>query len=249
MKNKIHNRFLMGYKVFNSDLKAILFHKKAVINTINPHSYCVSLDDNFFRESLEDSDFLIPDGIGICLAFQYLFKKQIKKITGADLHSFFLKHLNSTNGKAFYLGASDNTLIKIKERVKKEHPKIDVKFYSPPFKKEFNQTENNIILKEINQYNPDVLFVGMTAPKQEKWVHRNKEKINVNYICSIGAVFDFYSRKSRRAPKFVQKIGLEWLFRSLMSFRLARRNLTSNPRFIYHILKFKYFENSFNHTK
>ena len=76
MKNKTNKLFLMGYKVFNSDLKAILFHKNAVINTINPHSYCVSIDDNFFKESLEDSDFLLPDGIGICLAFQYLFKNR-----------------------------------------------------------------------------------------------------------------------------------------------------------------------------
>ena len=94
---------------------------------------------------------------------------------------------------------------------------------------------------EVNVFNPDVLFVGMTAPKQEKWVHLYKNELNANTICSIGAVFDFYAGNIERAPKLMINLGLEWLHRSFKSSRLLRRNFISNPKFILHILKLKFF--------
>ena len=92
---------------------------------------------------------------------------------------------------------------------------------------------------EVNVFNPDVLFVGMTAPKQEKWVHLYKNELNANTICSIGAVFDFYAGNIERAPKLMINLGLEWLHRSFKSSRLLRRNFISNPKFIIHNLKVK----------
>ena len=87
---------------------------------------------------------------------------------------------------------------------------------------------------------PDVLFVGMTAPKQEKWVYQYRQNLNATIICSIGAVFDFYAGNTVRAPKILIDLGLEWLHRSLMSFRLFKRNLISNPKFLIYILKEKF---------
>ena len=95
------------------------------------------------------------------------------------------------------------------------------------------------MLEKVNDFKPDILFVGMTAPKQEKWVFANKDNIDANTIVSIGAVFDFYAGNVNRAPKFIVKIGLEWLHRSLKSRRLLIRNLKSNPIFLYDIIKKK----------
>ena len=92
----------------------------------------------------------------------------------------------------------------------------------------------------VNKFNPDVLFVGMTAPKQEKWVYQNKHNLNSTVICSIGAVFDFYAGNIVRAPKILIDLGLEWVHRSFMSFRLFKRNLISNPKFLIYILKEKF---------
>ena len=81
----------------------------------------------------------------------------------------------------------------------------------------------------------------MTAPKQEKWVYKYKDELNANNICSIGAVFDFYAGNVNRAPKFIIRLGLEWLHRSMKSKRLFKRNFISNPKFILDILKTKFF--------
>ena len=142
------------------------------------------------------------------------------------------------------MGSSTNTLVKIKNNIESEYPSICFKSFSPPFKSVFSQEENSEILNAINSFQPDILFVGMTAPKQEKWVYKHNKHINSKIICSIGAVFDFYSGTAKRAPRWMQKIGLEWMHRSFISpFRLGKRNLLSNPEFIWDILCLKYKKN------
>jgi N-acetylglucosaminyldiphosphoundecaprenol N-acetyl-beta-D-mannosaminyltransferase len=96
------------------------------------------------------------------------------------------------------------------------------------------------MLNVINAFQPNILFVGMTAPKQEKWAYQHKDLLDVNIIASIGAVFDFYAGTVKRAPKWMQNIGLEWLHRSLSSpSRLGKRNMMSNPEFIWDVFKSK----------
>ena len=110
-------------------------------------------------------------------------------------------------------------------------------YYSPPFKDKFSKRDNDKILNEINNQRIDVLFVGMTAPKQEKWVFENKKFLNVNTICSIGAVFDFYSGRIKRSSNLWIALGLEWLPRLLKEpRRLFARNFISSPKFIFKIL-------------
>jgi len=99
--------------------------------------------------------------------------------------------------------------------------------------------------QQVNSVKPDILFVGMTAPKQEKWVYNNIEKLEVNTVCSIGAVFDFYAGNVKRSGQFWISIGLEWLPRFLKEpKRLARRNLVSTPLFILEVLNRKFFRAS-----
>lgn len=236
---------ILTYKVFSGELDGISPAKKQTINTINPHSYVVAKKDKVFREALQDSDILLPDGIGIVMANRLLNKTHIKKIAGSDIHMHLLSEINKTGGKCFYLGASEKTLQKINERLKRDFPAIKAAYYSPPFKKDFSDADNEKMITAINNFNPDVLFVGMTAPKQEKWVHLHKQEINAKIICSIGAVFDFFSGTKKRPGKFWIAIGLEFLPRFLKEpKRLWQRNFVSTPLFIIDVLKSRVNKNS-----
>ena len=113
-----------------------------IINTINPHSYCIALDDPIFRKSLFDSDILLPDGIGFVYASKLLNKKKINKVSGYDLHQYLIKIANKNKSKVFYLGSSTSTLKKIQNNINKDFPNIRLATYSPPFKSKFSTLEN-----------------------------------------------------------------------------------------------------------
>ncbi|WP_282117765.1 WecB/TagA/CpsF family glycosyltransferase [Maribacter aquivivus] len=205
----------LGYNVFNGQLEDIEFGNNILVNTINQYSYCIAEKDSLFKKALQNSDVLLPDGIAIVHASKFLNGYKIKKIAGADIHDFLLHKLNAEYGSCFYFGASESTLAKIESRVKLEFPNIKLKAYSPPFKSEFSSEENIEMISIINKFNPDVLFVGMTAPKQEKWAYENKDNLKTGLICSIGAVFDFYAGTVKRPGQVWIDSGLEWLGRFL----------------------------------
>jgi len=231
---------IMNYEVFVDEFESIDLEIKKIINTINPHSYVTAKSDSVFQEALKKSDFLIPDGSGIVLASKIIYKTDIEKIAGADLHKFLLSKMNEKSGKVFYMGASQKTLDKIEERIKVEYPNIQVQSYSPPYKAEFSVDENDVIIKKINSFKPDVLFVGMTAPKQEKWLHEHKDNLEFKVASCIGAVFDFYAGTVERPSQFWIDIHLEWLPRLLKEpKRLWRRNFISTPLFLWDILLYK----------
>ena len=226
-------------KLYTLPLNEMSLNGKCIINTINPHSYSVAKKDNLFAEALLQSNVLLPDGSGIVLATKLLTGKKIKKIAGADIHQYMLEQANANKQNVFYLGSSQNTLDLIQERILKEFPNIKVASYSPPFKPQFTEKETSAMISVVNAFQPYYLFVGMTAPKQEKWVYANKDRIDAKVITSIGAVFDFYAGNINRAPKWMIDFGIEWLHRSLKSRRLLIRNLKSNPIFLYDIIKEK----------
>jgi N-acetylglucosaminyldiphosphoundecaprenol N-acetyl-beta-D-mannosaminyltransferase len=233
---------ILGYKIYEHTLESIDFAKNKIINTINPHSYCLSRYDKLFYEALHSSDILLPDGTGIVLASKILNNKKINKIAGADIHQYLLQQAHLKSQKIFYLGAAQSTLLLIEGKVKKEYPNITVSSFSPPYKPQFSETETALMLEKVNDFKPDILFVGMTAPKQEKWVFINKENIDANTIVSIGAVFDFYAGTIKRPGNFWVSIGLEWFPRFLKEpKRLARRNLVSTPKFLLEIIWYKIF--------
>ncbi len=111
-------------------------------------------------------------------------------------------------------------------------------FYSPPFKSAFSEDDNSIMINQINAFKPDVLFVGMTAPKQEKWAYANKSLIDVKVICAVGAVFDFYAGTVKRPGEFWINLGLEWFMRLIKEpVHMWKRYLFYGPVFVYKILK------------
>lgn len=221
--NTIESEFL-GYPMFKGQLFEILLKGKTIINTLNQYSFCLAEEDKMFKRALMSSDVLLPDGISIVLSAKFLTGNSLTKIAGADLHEFALKYLNNVYGSCFYLGSKQETIEAIMVKIGEEFPNVTCGGYSPPFKDQFTEEDNEVILQKINEFGPDVLFVGMTAPKQEKWVFQNKDKIQATYICSIGAVFDFYSGKVERPNKFWVKFGLEWFIRFIKEpKRLWRR--------------------------
>ena len=232
----------MNYKIFVDDISSIKIdsNKKQIINTINSHSYVTAKEDKVFEEALHDSDMLIPDGSGIVLAAKHISNEDIQKIAGFDLHLYLLESLNKIEGSVFYMGASQETLNLIHKKMAKEYPKVKVGSYSPPFKSEFSDKENEEIISKVNTFDPDVLFVGMTAPKQEKWLNAHKERLNFKIASSIGAVFDFYAGTIQRPSQFWLDLHLEWLPRLLEEpKRLWKRNFVSTPLFLYDVLLYK----------
>lgn len=216
--------------------------EKLLINTLNAYSFVTASYDESFQAALLKSDILLPDGVSIVMAMKFLKGEQIKKIAGADLFEWEMQRLQKSKGKCFFLGSSNKTLGRIFERCKKEYPDVVVESYSPPYKPAFSNTDSEAMLKAVNSFSPDVLFIGMTAPKQEKWAADNFDKLDTKHVCSIGAVFDFYAGTVKRSPKWVINLGFEWFYRLVSEpKRLWKRYLIGNTKFVLFILKEKWF--------
>ncbi|MBR4131170.1 MAG: WecB/TagA/CpsF family glycosyltransferase [Bacteroidaceae bacterium] len=216
---------------------------KTLINTIYAYSYVVAQKDAFFAEALNRCDYLMPDGAGIVKACRWLKTKSQPKerIAGWDLFMFEMQALNrkTTKSKVMFLGSSEKVLSLIRERAAIDFPNLEVVTYSPPYKSEFSDEDNQAMIKAINDANPDLLWIGMTAPKQEKWTYKHWDKLDIHCHCGcIGAVFDFYAGTVKRAPLWWQKHSLEWLYRLLMEpRRMWRRYIIGNAKFLYYIYK------------
>jgi len=237
--NILENNY-MGYNLFSGKLTDFPKLPKLLINTINQYSFCAAEEDKDFKKALLDSDVLLPDGIGIVLALKATSGESIKKISGSDLHQHLLTELNKNRGKCFYLGSSEITLNKIKERLHLDFPDINCQSFSPPFKEVFSDDENAEMIRRINCFKPDVLFIGMTAPKQEKWANDQKSKIDSKLICTIGAVFDFFAGTVKRPSDFWINMKLEWFVRLCKEpKRMWKRYLYYGPIFMYILLKEK----------
>ncbi len=221
---------VLGYQVFADDLNKIKPHERLVINTLNGHSYTVAKKDHAFNEALHSSDILLPDGASVTLGVQMENGVKIPKIAGYDIFIYLLSQLNDIKGSCFFLGSMQETLDLIEEKIKAEYPHIKVGTYSPPYVQEFSFDQSVEMCTIVNDFRPDVLFVGMTAPKQEKWVHKHKTFLNANIICSIGAVFDFYAGTKKRPADWMIKYNLEWFGRFLAEpKRLFHRYFVSTP--------------------
>ncbi len=137
------------------------------------------------------------------------------------------------------MGSSERVLSLIRERAAREYPELEVVTYSPPYKPVFSDEDNRAIVEAINTANPDLLWIGMTAPKQEKWAYQHWHELDIHCHCgTIGAVFDFYAGTYQRAPQWWQDHSMEWCYRLLKEpRRMWRRYLIGNTEFLWHVLK------------
>ncbi len=216
---------------------------KVLINTVNAHSFNTAQKDSLFADALMRGDALIPDGISIVKACGWLKAKSQPKerIAGWDLFFYEMDKLNKKGGKCFFMGSSENVLSMIRRRVAIDYPDIEVETYSPPYKSEFTKEDNEAIIAAINQYDPDLLWIGMTAPKQEKWVYTHWDELDIHcHVGTIGAVFDFFAGTVERAPIWWREHGLEWAYRLLKEpKRMWRRYIIGNSLFLWNIFKEK----------
>lgn len=228
---------------------------KVLINTINAHSYNTAQKDELFAEALAKGDYLIPDGASIIKACRLLKGKSMPKerIAGWDLFEFEMNKLGGSmpsgnegtterKKKVMFMGSSEKVLGLIKQRAAVDYPNLEVITYSPPYKPVFSDEDNRAIIQAINEADPDLLWIGMTAPKQEKWTYQHWKELNIHcHVGTIGAVFDFYAGTAKRAPQFWQKNSLEWLYRLCIEpKRMWRRYVIGNPLFLWNIQKEKH---------
>lgn len=223
---------------------------KLLINTINAHSFNVAQKDALFAEALANGDVLTADGASIVHACRWLHtpSQPRERVAGWDIFMYEMGALEQqaeqehTHPVVFFMGSSPEVLRRITERAALDFPLLKIDTYSPPYKPEFSPEDNVAIVSAINAAQPDLLWIGMTAPKQEKWTYSVWKNLDVRcHVGTIGAVFDFYAGTSKRAPLWWQQHSLEWLYRLIKEpKRMWRRYIIGNALFVFTILKEKY---------
>ena len=194
---------------------------------------------------------LIPDGVSIVKACKWIKAKSQPKerIAGGDLFSFEMEKLERESEElrtkseeskiVMFMGSSQKVLDLIVKRAAEVYPHLKVVTYSPPYKPEFSDEDNKAIIDAINAANPDLLWIGMTTPKQEKWTYSHWNELNIHcHVGTIGAVFDFFAGTVERAPIWWQEHGLEWLYRLIKEpKRMWRRYIIGNTLFLWNMVK------------
>ncbi len=199
----------------------------------NPHSLVIARNDKRFRDALTTASAVVADGVGCRWGAALSGATLGPRITGFDYFSAVMSSLDTLGGRAFFFGSSEATLRLIRHRAARDFPRAAVGTLSPPFGS-WSDDQNDRMLGEIREFQPDVLWVGMTAPKQEKWVAANSAALQIPVVASIGAVFDYYAGMVYRAPQWVCDLGLEWLYRLPREpKRLWRRTFISAPAFLW----------------
>lgn len=208
---------------------------------LNPHSYVIALEDTDFARALHAADWLIPDGVGVVIASHVLGAGVAERVTGPDVFEALHSRLacSRPGTRIFFLGGTQAVLDRIVDRMRAEHPSLVVSgTYSPPFKPSYTPQEMDEMVRVVNEARTDILWVGLTAPKQEKWTHAALPRLDVRFVGAVGAMFDFYAGTVKRSPAFFRRMGLEWLPRLVQQpRRLWRRMGVSAPVFMWHVLK------------
>ena len=205
----------------------------------NPHSLAVAQCDESFQSALTQANLVVADGVGVTFMARLVGVQIGPRITGTDYFQAVLMALQQRGGgRVFFFGSSQRVLDLIAKRFAADFPSLTLcGALSPPFGS-WSDEENGRMVQVIKDAKPDVLWVGMTAPKQEKWVEQNRWQLNTPMIGSIGAVFDFYAGTYSRAPQWICQIGLEWAYRFILEpRRMWERNFVSSPKFVWLVLR------------
>jgi len=243
------NKFIKKIKFCSFDFKNekdINFYLKTVsekkkINIfLNPHSLITAKKNKLFLDSLNKADFVFSDGIGITVALNLFNKYKFLRITGLQISELIIK--KTYYKKFFFLGSDIRSLKLLKKNILLTNSTHNIRYFSPDFVDKFSTKHNSLILKKINNFKPDFLFVGMTAPKQEIWSQQNKQKIlSKTSIFNVGAAINYlsYSNIHKKIIIFMSTLGIEWLYRLLLDpKKMWKRTFISFPMFILEYLKY-----------
>ncbi|MDB5243945.1 MAG: acetyl-mannosamine transferase [Spirosoma sp.] len=214
--------------------KVIANHEKGYVVTPNLDHIVKLEEDPEFVYCYENAALVLADGNPVVWASRFLGTPLKELVTGSDLFQVLCQHAAERGHTLFFLGGLEGVAQKAADELKKQYPQIKVVgVYSPPFGFEKNQDENLRIIEMINAVKPNILFVGVGAPKQEKWMYKNIGQLDVNVALGIGASFDFVAGTVKRAPKLFRQMGMEWFWRvSNEPRRLFKRYFIDSARFV-----------------
>jgi N-acetylglucosaminyldiphosphoundecaprenol N-acetyl-beta-D-mannosaminyltransferase len=224
--------------------------KRMSVACVNPHSQIIAESDPSFKSSLESFDFLLPDGMGTVLASRFLEGHIKTRITGPDFFRMLSETLDTPGNtyNYYFLGSTPQVLQWIKENMALRYPNIPVAgTFSPPIGP-FSIRDNSNMVTQINQVQPNILWVGLTAPKQEKWIISHLPRLDVQLAAAIGAEFDYLAGTKKRPPDWMRKVGLQWVHRFINEpKRTWRRHLVSMPLYVTKILLYRARHQKCNH--
>lgn len=198
----------------------------------NVHTTVMSYEDECYRD-IQNSGFMaLPDGKPLSVVSKKRGFSKAERVTGPDLMEEIFKISEERGYKHYFYGSTKETLNRLDKKLKEKYPKMKiVGMYSPPFRK-LTEEENKEIEENLNKINPDFIWVGLGAPKQEIWMSEHKNKVN-GLMIGVGAGFDYHAENISRAPKWMQRMSLEWLYRLCQDpKRLFKRYFKTNLKFI-----------------
>lgn len=203
-----------------------------IVNT-GFHGIHVAIRDERFRQIVNSADLFSPDGIAAVWIAKLLGKKLPRRATSAELMAMYFDRANQTGYSSFFFGDTDETLADLKSSLERNYPGHRVAgTYSPPFR-QHSEEEKQAMIDMINDARPDVLWVGLGLPKQERWISENLDRLRVPVAIGVGACFGFFSGKVKRSPDWVGELGFEWLWRlAAEPKKLMRRDLVEGPSFL-----------------
>lgn len=198
----------------------------------NVHTTVMSYENEEYRKIQNSAAMALPDGAPLSSYSRRKGYKDAQRVTGPDLMLELFKISMQGGYRHYFYGATEETLAAMRQVLERDYPGIEIAgMYAPPFR-ETTQEEDEQIIQQINESRPDFIWVGLGAPKQEQWMYQHMGKLD-GVLIGVGAGFDYLAGYIKRAPRWMQKMSLEWVYRLLQDpKRLWRRYFTSNVKFI-----------------
>lgn len=199
----------------------------------NVHMTIEAYDDLDFKNVIKNANLVAPDGQPISLFLRYLKHVNQERVCGMDIFPDLLREAQTRGKSVYFYGSTFTILNKILKRTKEEFPALVISgAYSPPFTA-ISSKENDLIIDALNNAKPDLIFIALGCPKQEKWMADHKDKIH-GCMLGVGQAFNVYAGESRRSPFWMQRMALEWAYRLYLEpGRLWKRYLYTNSVFLF----------------
>ena len=198
----------------------------------NVHTTVMSYENEEYRKIQNGAAMALPDGAPLSSYSRRKGYKQAQRVTGPDLMLELFAISKEKGYRHYFYGATEETLQSMKEVLERDYPGIQIAgMYAPPFRA-LTPHEDAQIVAKINEARPDFIWIGLGAPKQEEWMYQHMGQLQ-GVLIGVGAGFDYLAGYIKRAPRWMQRMSLEWLYRLLQDpKRLWRRYFTSNVKFI-----------------
>ncbi|HTL72496.1 MAG TPA: WecB/TagA/CpsF family glycosyltransferase [bacterium] len=211
---------------------AVRERRKGYICVTGVHGVIEAQDDPDFKRILNGAFLCTPDGMPMVWAGKLNGHREMRRVYGPDLMLDVCAWSEASGAKHFFYGGADGVADLLVRKLKEKFPKLSVVgTFTPPFRA-LNATEEKNLAEQIRAAQPDILWVGLSTPKQEKFMAEYLPKLDATVMIGVGAAFDFHSGRVKQAPRWMQRSGLEWFYRLCSEpRRLGKRYLRNNPLF------------------